>query len=155
MRILGLLFGCFLSINAFANSSVADKGIGYQSPIKVNNKVTYDYIYKLLVVEQSKNYLAVMEAIKTTGNSSYETLKSACYLEGSSNSTLEFMTLNKNYIDSSISKFLFNNSNSTLSTAQKITLGRCTEVLAIIKNQEAVNSKIRQQELMNKLMNIK
>ena len=65
------------------------------------------------------------------------------------------MDKNKQFINPQYSKAMYSTTNSHISTARKITSGRCSEVLGILKKQFEVFKDITQQEMINYLKNVK
>ena len=137
-----LLFVLLFSGNIYANSEI-DKGLGYQSPITVDNIITYNYINELLKKVQFNYYLALMDSIKNKGVSSLDTLKNACTYEGSIYSMLDFMNLNEKFTNPIIYKIELHSSELSLKEAQKITFGQCHELLATFEKLENDKGKRR------------
>lgn len=129
------------------------KGVGYRSPIVVKDKVTFDYIRDFQFSLEAESSINLNNSISTTGLNSFETLKLACKLEGASNTSLDFMNKNKQFLNPKHAKSMYSTTNSYISKAKKITSGRCPEVLSILKKQFEVFKEITQQEIINHLRN--
>ena len=148
-----------LSSVAIVSTSYAQyedsKGLLFKPAVKVKDKVTFDYISEMLSLNQANTSLTLEDSISTTGLQSFESLKNSCYLEGASNTYLDFINKNIQFANPKYLKPTISSINFNIAKAKKINLGRCGEVSDILKKQFEVDKKIIQQELMNQLMNMK
>lgn len=159
MKIIKIWKVLLLSLVTIVSNSYAQdedtKGLLFKPAIKVKDKVTFDYINEMLSLNQANRSLTLENSISTTGLQSFESLKNSCYLEGASNTYLDFMNKNIQFANPKYSKSTISSINFNINKAKKINLGRCGEVSDILKKQFEVDKKIIQQELMNQLMNMK
>ena len=142
----------FLSLFLIERSSAdvfKEKGLRYYQPIKVNNPDTYNYIVNALSALNSLDYSNLNNSIEKKGISSFDTLYEACLLEGSSNSTLDFMELNRNLITSKYANQIFLDYKKKLTKAKKITLGRCSDVRSTLDKKFEVEAEIRKQKFIS------
>ena len=159
MKIIKIWKVLLLSLVTIVSNSYAQdedtKGLLFKPAIKVKDKVTFDYINEMLSLNQANRSLTLENSISTTGLQSFESLKNSCYLEGASNTYLDFMNKNIQFANPKYSKSTISSINFNINKAKKINLGRCGEVSDILKKQFEIDKKIIQQELMNQLMNMK
>lgn len=159
MKMINIWKVLLLSLVTIVSTSYAQhedtKGLLFKPAVKVKDKVTFDYISEMLSLNQANRSLTLEDSISTTGLQSFESLKNSCYLEGASNTYLDFMNNNIQFANPKYSKSTISSINFNIAKAKKINLGRCGEVSDILKKQFEVDKKIIQQELMNQLMNMK
>src|SRR5690606_22165460 len=98
MKIIKIWKVLLLSLVTIVSNSYAQdedtKGLLFKPAIKVKDKVTFDYINEMLSLNQANRSLTLENSISTTGLQSFESLKNSCYLEGASNTYLDFMNKN-------------------------------------------------------------
>jgi hypothetical protein len=159
MKMINIWKVLLLSSVAIVSTSYAQyedsKGLLFKPAVKVKDKVTFDYISEMLSLNQANTSLTLEDSISTTGLQSFESLKNSCYLEGASNTYLDFINKNIQFANPKYLKPTISSINFNIAKAKKINLGRCGEVSDILKKQFEVDKKIIQQELMNQLMNMK
>ena len=159
MKMINIWKVLLLSSVAIVSTSYAQyedsKGLLFKPAVKVKDKVTFDYISEMLSLNQANTSLTLEDSISTTGLQSFESLKNSCYLEGASNTYLDFINKNIQFANPKYLKPTISSINFKIAKAKKINLGRCGEVSDILKKQFEVDKKIIQQELMNQLMNMK
>lgn len=159
MKMINIWKVLLLSSVAIVSTSYAQyedsKGLLFKPAVKVKDKVTFDYISEMLSLNQANISLTLEDSISTTGLQSFESLKNSCYLEGASNTYLDFINNNIQFANPKYLKPTISSINFKIAKAKKINLGRCGEVSDILKKQFEVDKKIIQQELINELMNMK
>ncbi|WP_442768803.1 hypothetical protein [Acinetobacter bohemicus] len=145
----------FLSLFLIEHSSAdvfSEKGLRYYKPIKVNNSNTYNYVFNLLSALNDLDYVNLNNSIEKKGSSSFDTLYAACLLEGSSNSTLDFMHLNSDLITSKYANQFFANNKKRLSNVKKITLGRCSDVRSTLDKKTEVELEMIRQKFISEMI---
>ena len=137
MKMINIWKVLLLSSVAIVSTSYAQyedsKGLLFKPAVKVKDKVTFDYISEMLSLNQANRSLTLEDSISTTGLQSFESLKNSCYLEGASNTYLDFINKNIQFANPKYLKPTISSINFNIAKAKKINLGRCGEVYDILK----------------------